>query len=271
MAKASGRPVAVTCTSGTAAANLAPRRGRGARGARAADRAHRRPAAGAARRGRRAGDRPARSSTARAAKWFVEVGNHEPGRATRRAPPRARLPRLLAPRAAGGPGPVHLNFPLREPLAPVAEELDAADWAGPRRTGGRGPSCAATRGAPDADDVQALARGWRPRRAGRDRLRADAPRTWPSRSPGWRPRPAGRCSPSPTSGVRCGAHDRSHVVAHYDVLLRGERFAGAHRPTSCCASATRPPRSRCAPGSRRAAGRARPARGLARADPRAPS
>ena len=29
----------------------------------------------------------------RAAKWFVEVGTHEPGRASGRAPPRARLPR----------------------------------------------------------------------------------------------------------------------------------------------------------------------------------
>ena len=34
----------------------------------------------------------------------------------------------------------------------------------------------------------------------------------------------------PTSGVRCGEHDRSHVVAHYDVLLRAEEFASAHRP-----------------------------------------
>jgi 2-succinyl-5-enolpyruvyl-6-hydroxy-3-cyclohexene-1-carboxylate synthase len=34
----------------------------------------------------------------------------------------------------------------------------------------------------------------------------------------------------PTSGVRCGDHDRSHVVAHYDVLLRSERFAAAHLP-----------------------------------------
>ena len=34
----------------------------------------------------------------------------------------------------------------------------------------------------------------------------------------------------PASGLRCGEHDRSHVVAHYDVLLRSERFAAAQRP-----------------------------------------
>jgi 2-succinyl-5-enolpyruvyl-6-hydroxy-3-cyclohexene-1-carboxylate synthase len=34
----------------------------------------------------------------------------------------------------------------------------------------------------------------------------------------------------PTSGARCGPHDRSHVVAHYDVLLRSEEFAASHRP-----------------------------------------
>ena len=32
------------------------------------------------------------------------------------------------------------------------------------------------------------------------------------------------------SGVRCGAHDRSHVISHYDVLLRSDEFAAAHRP-----------------------------------------
>jgi 2-succinyl-5-enolpyruvyl-6-hydroxy-3-cyclohexene-1-carboxylate synthase len=30
--------------------------------------------------------------------------------------------------------------------------------------------------------------------------------------------------------VRCGEHDRSHVVAHYDVLLRVERFSRDHAP-----------------------------------------
>ena len=32
------------------------------------------------------------------------------------------------------------------------------------------------------------------------------------------------------SGVRCGQHDLSHVVAHYDVLLRDQGFAAAHAP-----------------------------------------
>jgi 2-succinyl-5-enolpyruvyl-6-hydroxy-3-cyclohexene-1-carboxylate synthase len=34
----------------------------------------------------------------------------------------------------------------------------------------------------------------------------------------------------PTSGLRCGAHDRSHVIAHYDALLRCEDWAAAHVP-----------------------------------------
>jgi 2-succinyl-5-enolpyruvyl-6-hydroxy-3-cyclohexene-1-carboxylate synthase len=34
----------------------------------------------------------------------------------------------------------------------------------------------------------------------------------------------------PTSGVRSGDHDRSHVIAHYDVMLRVEAFAQGHVP-----------------------------------------
>ena len=92
IAKATGAPVAVTCTSGTAAANL-------------------RPAVAEAREARvpllvLTADRPPELRDVgagqaidqielygRAAKWFVEVGTHEPGRGDRRAPPRAGLPR----------------------------------------------------------------------------------------------------------------------------------------------------------------------------------
>src|SRR5438067_11838479 len=114
LAKASGLPVAVACTSGTAAAELLP-------------------AAVEAREARvplllLTADRPPelRESGAGqaidqlklygdAAKWFFEVGCHEA------SPRRLRWMRALACRAyatslEGRPGVVHLNFPLREPL-----------------------------------------------------------------------------------------------------------------------------------------------------------
>ena len=51
---------------------------------------------------------------------------------------------------------MHLNFPLREPLAPSPEELDAADWAG-RADGRPWTELREHAPAPHADDVQALA------------------------------------------------------------------------------------------------------------------
>ncbi|MGH2855685.1 MAG: 2-succinyl-5-enolpyruvyl-6-hydroxy-3-cyclohexene-1-carboxylic-acid synthase, partial [Solirubrobacteraceae bacterium] len=121
LAKSSGRPVAVTCTSGTAAAELLP----------AAIEAH------------EAGvplliltaDRPPelRENGAgqtidqiklygSAAKWFFEVGVQEQSEAG------LRWMRTLACRAywralEGRPGVVHLNFPLREPLTGDGEPL----------------------------------------------------------------------------------------------------------------------------------------------------
>jgi 2-succinyl-5-enolpyruvyl-6-hydroxy-3-cyclohexene-1-carboxylate synthase len=124
LAKASGLPVAVTCTSGTAAAELLP-------------------AAIEAREARvplllLTADRPAelRENGAGqaidqlklfgdAAKWFFEVGTHDASEQ------RLRWMRTLACHAwstavEGRPGVVHLNFPLREPLVtedPLPEDL----------------------------------------------------------------------------------------------------------------------------------------------------
>src|SRR3954449_2476294 len=128
MARASGRPVAVTCTSGSAAANLMP----------AVVEAHesRVPLLVLT------ADRPPELRDVGAgqaidqiklygsfAKWFVEVGNHPPGRAS--AVHHRQLGcRAYSTAALGRPGPVHLNFPLREPLAPEPEDLDPADWTG---------------------------------------------------------------------------------------------------------------------------------------------
>ena len=108
----------------------APGRVRGVGGARAADRADRRPAARAARGGRRAVDRPGQALRQR--RQVVRGGGQSRARAARPRSTTARSPAGRSGRPpAAGPGPSICNFPLREPLAPVAEELDAEDWAGP--------------------------------------------------------------------------------------------------------------------------------------------
>jgi 2-succinyl-5-enolpyruvyl-6-hydroxy-3-cyclohexene-1-carboxylate synthase len=228
MAKASGRPVAVTCTSGTAAANLHP----------AVVEAHeaRVPLIVMT------GDRPPELREVgagqaidqiklygTAAKWFVEVGTHEPSRET------AIHHRALACRAywtasGGRPGPVHLNFPLREPLAPVAgsDGLDPTDWGG-RPDGSPWTDVREHASAPHSDDVHAVAARIADEPRGlivcgpcqddvaeaASRLAAEA--GWPLLA-------------EPTSGVRCGDHNRTHVIAHYDVLLRIEDFAARNAP-----------------------------------------
>ncbi len=58
-----------------------------------------------------------------AARWFVEAGNHEFSEQTLRHF-RALGSRAVDEALGDDPGPVHINLPLREPLRPVAEELD---------------------------------------------------------------------------------------------------------------------------------------------------
>ena len=224
MAKASGRPVAVTCTSGTAAANLHPavveaHEARVPLIVLTADRPPELREVGAG----QAIDQINLYGTA--VKWFVEVGTHDPTRATA-IHHRALACRAYWTAAAGRPGPVHLNFPLRDPLAPEPEELDPDDWAG-RPDGRPWTGVRQHASAPHSDDVHEVAE----RIAGEphgaivcgpcsedvadaaSRLAAET--GWPLLA-------------EPTSGVRCGDHDRSHVIAHYDVLLRIERFVKEH-------------------------------------------
>src|SRR4051812_28389396 len=128
IAKAAGRPVAITTTSGTAAANLLP----------AVVEAHEAAVPLIV----LTADRPPELREVGAgqaidqiklygsfAKWFAEVGNVPSGRDS--AIHHRQLGcRAYATAATGRPGPVHLNWPLREPLAPRPEELDPADWEG---------------------------------------------------------------------------------------------------------------------------------------------
>ena len=226
MARASGRPVAVTCTSGSAAANLMP----------AVVEAHesRVPLIVLT------ADRPPELRDTGAgqaidqlklygsfAKWFVEVGSFPPGRETA-VHFRALACRAYATAGGGRPGVVHLNFPLREPLAPVREELPAADWRG-RDDGGPwvqvhapspAPSHALIAGA--AERMSSVARGAIVAGSARDGVAESAVAL--AAATGW------PLLADPLSGARCGSHDRSHVVSHYDVLLRSAGWASAHAP-----------------------------------------
>jgi len=220
MAKASGRPVAVTCTSGTAAANLHPaiveaHEARVPLIVLTADRPPELREVGAG----QAIDQIKLYGTA--AKWFVEVGTHEPTRATA-IHHRALACRAYWTAASGRPGPVHLNFPLRDPLAPSPEELDPEDWAG-RPDGRPWTDFRESSRELHPDDLDALAARC-----------ADEPHGVIVCGPGHEDvaeaasELAGKLGwpllAEPTSGVRCGDHDRSHVIAHYDVLLRIDGF-----------------------------------------------
>lgn len=221
LAKASGLPVAVACTSGTAAAELLA----------AVVEAHeaRVPLLVLT------ADRPAelRENGAgqaidqlklfgAAAKWFCEVSVHEAGEES------LRWMRTLACRAywtalEGRPGAVHLNFPLREPL--VGEEELPGDRTG-RPDGSpyvrRRPLRA---GAPPADvaALRELVVGARrgvivAGRDERDTGLADAAAQL-AQAAGW------PLLADPLSGARRGPA----AIAHYDALLRDEGFAAAMR------------------------------------------
>jgi len=227
MAKASGRPVAVTCTSGTAAANLLPavveaHEARVALVVLTADRPPELRDVGAGQAIDQIG------LYGRFAKWFVEVGNAEPGRDWA-IHVRALACRAFWTAAGGRPGPVHLNLPLREPLAPDADAgFDAGAWAG--RADGE-PWATVHEEKPLAQPALLAALAARIAATARGAIvcgptdeavagpvaRLAAAAGWPVLA-------------EPCSGLRCGEHDLGHVVAHYDALLRSDAFAQAHIP-----------------------------------------
>jgi 2-succinyl-5-enolpyruvyl-6-hydroxy-3-cyclohexene-1-carboxylate synthase len=233
LAKASGLPVAITCTSGTAVAELLP----------AVVEAHeaRVPLIVLS------ADRPPELRELGAgqtidqlkifggfAKWFFEVGTHEA------SSERVRWMRTLACRAwwtalEGRPGVVHLNFALREPL--ICDELPEAPGEG--RADGRpyvsrpaqiresnpeaGLALNASPGSPVSTLLQlvrscrrgVLVAGRHERKTtlGHAAARFCELLGWPLIA-------------DPMSGARRG----DAAVAHYDALLREPGFAREHTP-----------------------------------------
>lgn len=216
LAKATGQPAVLSCTSGTAAAHYLP----------AVIEAH------------EAGlplivltaDRPPelRESGAGqaidqlklygdAVRWFFDVGTHE---ATAE---RGRWIRTLACRAfaaasgqtGGRPGPVHLNWALREPLVPPAAppddpqpgRADGAPWVRLQPP----PVATETTLPPPAAGTRGVIVAGRDARS--DAAVAGARLGWPVLA-------------DPTSDARRW----DAAIAHYDALLRDEGFAATHRP-----------------------------------------
>jgi 2-succinyl-5-enolpyruvyl-6-hydroxy-3-cyclohexene-1-carboxylate synthase len=226
-AQASGAPVALLCTSGTAVANYHP-------AVIEADEsglplvvlsADRPPEL----RGIGAGQTIDQIKLfGESVRWFCEVGTHgadDEGLLHYRSVACRALARA---RGETRPGPVHLNLPWREPLAPVpvAGAVSATD---PLALEGRDsrPLTAVTRIdlEPSAflleemsghigDAISGVIV------AGRQldpELRE--PLAHLARVAGF------PILAEPTSQLRRGPHDRSHVIAGYDLLLRDERFA----------------------------------------------
>jgi 2-succinyl-5-enolpyruvyl-6-hydroxy-3-cyclohexene-1-carboxylate synthase len=260
-AKRSGRPVAVLCTSGTAAANLHPAvleadHARTPLLLLTADRPPELRGTGA----NQATDQLKLYGAA--ARWFCEVGLPTDGAAA------GRYWRSLASRAwaaAGGPpaGPVHLNLAFAEPLVPPAPTVAPLPPAPPAaavapgtpalptpQTGGAVPG--GTPGWPRLGGEPAPGRPggapWTatPTAAGAPPAPAEvaalaeavrgAPRGVLVAGWGAAPSPAAIDAFAEASGwpvladPLSGARRGPHAVSTYDGLLRAPRFAAAHRP-----------------------------------------
>lgn len=225
-AQASGTPVAILCTSGTAAANFHPAVCEADHSAvpllvLTADRPPELRGIGA---GQAIDQLKLYGESVR---WFCEVGTHaadDDGLLHFRS---TACRAFAAARGEPRPGPVHLNLPFREPLAPLPADgaVTASDPLALEGRDGR-PLTAVT--PIDLEPTQFLL----------DEVAghiAEAPIgaivAGRQLDPELREPLAHLAAAAgypilaePASQLRCGPHDRSHVVTAYDLLLRDERF-----------------------------------------------
>jgi len=231
-AQASGLPVAMLCTSGTAAANYHPAICEADESALplialTADRPPELRGIGA---GQAIDQLKLYGSAVR---WFCEVGTHDADNTGLLHYRSVACRAIAAARGKPRPGPVHLNLPWREPLAPIPVE-GAVTAADPLALAGRGsrPLTAVT--SIDLEPSSFLLDEVAGHIGGASAGVIVAGRQL---DPELREPLAALAKASgfpilaePTSQLRCGPHDRSHVVSTYDLLLRDERFARSAVP-----------------------------------------
>jgi 2-succinyl-5-enolpyruvyl-6-hydroxy-3-cyclohexene-1-carboxylate synthase len=231
-AQAGGAPVAMLCTSGTAAANFHPAICEADESglpliALTADRPPELRGIGA---GQTIDQLKLYGSSVR---WFCEVGTHEADDQGLLHFRSIACRALAAARGEIRPGPVHLNFAWREPLAPVPinGEVSAREHLA---LNGRDSQPLTTVSSVDPQPPAPLL----------DQVAGQIARTRSAVIVAGRQRDPGLREPlahlarvaglpilaEPTSQIRCGPHDRSHVISTYDLLLREPRFAERVRP-----------------------------------------
>jgi 2-succinyl-5-enolpyruvyl-6-hydroxy-3-cyclohexene-1-carboxylate synthase len=232
-AQASGAPVAMLCTSGTAAANYHPAICEADESAvpLLALSADRPPEL----RGIGAGQTIDQLNLyGHSVRWFCEVGTHQADDEGLLHYRSIACRALAAAHGEPRPGPVHLNLPWREPLAPTPAS-GAVTATDPLALEGRGarPLTAVTPIDLEpstflldevAGHIEGASSGVIV--AGRQldpELRE--PLANLARTAGF------PILAEPTSQLRCGPHDRSHVITTYDHLLRDEGFCESVRPS----------------------------------------
>jgi 2-succinyl-5-enolpyruvyl-6-hydroxy-3-cyclohexene-1-carboxylate synthase len=231
-AQATAAPVAMLCTSGTAAANYHPAICEADESALplialSADRPAELRGIGA---GQTIDQIKLYGSSVR---WFCEAGTHETNDEGLLHYRSIACRALAAARGEPRPGPVHLNLPWREPLAPTPVDgaVTATDPLALEGRDGR-PLTAVTPIDLEpsaflldevAGHISTASSGVIV--AGRQldtELRE--PLAELARASGF------PILAEPTSQLRCGPHDRSHVVSTYDHLLRDESFGETVKP-----------------------------------------
>ncbi len=231
-AQASGAPIVLLCTSGTAAANYHPAICEADESgnpllALTADRPPELRGIGA---GQTIDQVKLYGSAVR---WFCEVGTHDADDEGLLHYRSVACRAVAMARGEPRPGPVHLNLPWREPLAPVAVDgaVTARDPLALEGRPGR-PLTASTSIdlEPSAFLLDEVAGHIADARAGVIIAGRQLDRELREPLANLAKAAGMPILAEPTSQLRCGHHDRSHVVSTYDLLLRDAGFAGSVAP-----------------------------------------